>query len=69
MIVEDKLEFIGIIPPSVKCFAFASSPSRVEPKLAFPLRGEGGTSKASDGRGELNLPDKLYIVLIKILDI
>ena len=49
-------EFVGmilLIPPSVKCYAFASSPSRVEPKLAFPLRGEGVT--VGDGRGA-NIP-------------
>ena len=28
-----------------------SSPSSGEPILAFPHRGEGGTSEASDGRG------------------
>ena len=36
-----KLEVVGEFPPSVKCYAFASSPSRVEPMLAFPLRGCG----------------------------
>ena len=38
---------LGYPPQSLR----DSSPSRVEPKIAFPLRGEGGTSKASDGRG------------------
>ena len=39
---------LGYPPQSLR----DSSPSRVEPKIAFPLRGEGGTSKASDGRGQ-----------------
>ena len=37
-------------------------PSRVEPMLAFPLRGEGGTSKASDGRGGCNAVPTLCVL-------
>ena len=40
-----------MIPPSVKCYAFASSPSRVEPNIAFPLEGKVARAKrVTEGR-------------------
>ena len=48
-----KLEFVDTFTP-LSLVSLDSSPSRVEPNIAFPLRGEGVT--AGDGRGDLFIP-------------
>ena len=55
----DKLEFVDTFTP-LSLVSLDSSPSRVEPNIAFPLRGESVT--AGDGRGDSNHPDKFKFV-------